>query len=106
MNPNVPSLASCPGAKVSIHVVVDGDSLLSVVHEPGTPMGGYLQVASDGAYLAIEVRDLRTARRLRDLSDQLLDRLIDADLRRRVAIEDHPSSRPTRPNLHTVGDHG
>ncbi len=94
-----------PGAKVTMHVVVDADSWLSVAHKPGDPTSGYLQVASDGAYLALEVGDLRTAKRLRDLTAQLVDRLIDADLRRRIAIEDHPSSRPARPSLHSVAGH-
>lgn len=81
-----------PGSKVSVHVVVDGDSLLSVLHEPGTPVGGYLQIASDGAYVALEVRDLSTAKSLRDRAAQLVDSLIDADLRRRIAMDDHPSA--------------
>lgn len=89
-----PELGAAP--KVSVHVVVDADTHLSIVHEPGSPLGGYLQVAGHGGYIALEIPDIAAARRMAELTLQLEHRIIDATVRRAGSLAARPPAKPIR----------
>jgi hypothetical protein len=64
-------------ARVHVTVRVDRGVLLSVAHQPVAPTSGWLQIADTSVYVALEVTDLASARRLVELAEELERRLVD-----------------------------